>query len=196
MNLFNDGNEVVAKCKVILVGDAGVGKTALIDRYVRDTFDGNTMTTIAASTVTKFLEIEGQGKVRLMIWDTAGQEKYHSIVPQYLKSASVIILVFDLTNRSSFDNLNKWIKMIKDNAELYANIYIVGNKADLDDKFELKEEDEITKYCESVHARAYKSCSALNGQNVTELFSDLLESATFWPDSILLDNAEPKEGCC
>ena len=101
----------VPEFKVILIGDSGVGKTSMIIRGTQDTFDEDNCTnTIGFSFQKMFKEINGLGCLNLMIWDTAGQEMYRSMIKMYYRGVSVVLAVFDVVDRDSFDSLDTWIK--------------------------------------------------------------------------------------
>ncbi|GJJ07580.1 hypothetical protein Clacol_001783 [Clathrus columnatus] len=122
-------------CKVVLMGNTGaewmgrvfsarVGKTSLLQRYTRNTFDPvTTLSTTGALFVTK--------KVRLQLWDTAGQERFRSMAPMYYRGAHAALLLYDITNLSSFEDVKGWLEELKKNAATDLIIYIVGSKADL-----------------------------------------------------------------
>ena len=105
-------------CKVVLIGESGVGKTSIISRYINNTFKSQLMSTPGANFVHKnvFLE-EEQQSIKYEIWDTAGQEKYRSLAKVFYKNASVCVLVYDITRKTSFEELKKyWVNEIKTNA--------------------------------------------------------------------------------
>ena len=111
-------NEGASKCKVVLIGESGVGKTSIISRYLNNDFQSKLMPTPGASFVTKNVLMEEENKSILFeIWDTAGQEKYRSLAKIFYKNASVCVLVYDITRKSSFEEIkNYWIKEINNNA--------------------------------------------------------------------------------
>ena len=105
-------------CKVVLIGESGVGKTSIIQRYINNTFNAVLAATPGASFTTKTIYLqEYKQSIKFEIWDTAGQEKYRSLAKVFYKNASICILVYDITRRSSFDELKKyWVNEIKTNA--------------------------------------------------------------------------------
>ena len=103
-------------------------------------------------------------KIRVQIWDTAGQEKFNSITKNLILRVQGIILLFDLTNKESFDNLNSWIKIIRDHCGNKMHILIVGNKNDLEDQIN---EEDIIKFCKSLKFK-FKKTSCKNGENIKE----------------------------
>ena len=105
-------------CKVVLIGESGVGKTSIISRYTSNTFKSQLMSTPGANFVTKnvIMEDDDNQTIKFEIWDTAGQERYRALAKVFYKNASVCVLVYDITRRSSFEELkNYWVKEIKEN---------------------------------------------------------------------------------
>ena len=104
--------------KVVLIGEAGVGKTSIIMRYITNIFNPRQLATQGASYVSKTVEINKNQKVKFEIWDTAGEEKYRAIARVFYQNASVCILVYDITRKSSFDEIkNFWVNEIKQNIQ-------------------------------------------------------------------------------
>ena len=113
-----DSQEGAITCKVVLIGESGVGKTSIISRYMTDTFSATLGSTPGANFTTKtvFLKNENQS-IKFEIWDTAGQEKFRSLAKVFYKNAAICILVYEITRRASFDELKKfWIEEIRSNA--------------------------------------------------------------------------------
>ena len=112
------GENEALQCKVVLIGESGVGKTSIINRYISNVFSTNLTATPGASFTTKtvFLK-EYEQSIKFEIWDTAGQEKYRSLAKVFYKNAAICILVYDITRKESFDELkNYWINQIKANS--------------------------------------------------------------------------------
>jgi small GTP-binding protein len=104
--------------KVVLIGEAGVGKTSIIMRYITNIFNPRQLATQGASYVSKIVEINKNQKVKFELWDTAGEEKYRAIARVFYQNASVCILVYDITRKSSFDEIkNFWVNEIKQNIQ-------------------------------------------------------------------------------
>lgn len=117
--------------KIVVMGNTGVGKTSLLYRYTQNKFDPrNTTSTTGAFFVTKKVYVEGL-KVRLQLWDTAGQERFRSMAPMYYRGANAALLLYDITNASTFDDIRGWLEELKKNCSSELIIYIVGSKADL-----------------------------------------------------------------
>jgi small GTP-binding protein len=117
--------------KVVLVGAVGVGKTSTVTRFTKNTFMEYCEATIGASYMAKDLEVDGQ-RVRFSIWDTAGQEQYHSLVPMYFRQAAAVILVYDITKKPTFQEAKEWVQEIRKNAPADVLIALAGNKCDLE----------------------------------------------------------------
>jgi len=154
--------------KVIVVGDGAVGKTALVIRFSEGRFQDHYKMTIGVDFAIKMVEIAGK-KVKLQIWDTGGQERFSYIRPLYYKGAMGVIYVFDITNRQSFDNVEKWRKEVTDYCGGIPAL-LVANKCDLPDK--AVTEDEATEMGVRVNGPFYQA-SAKTGDNVDDLFTSL-----------------------
>ncbi|KAG5735687.1 Ras-like GTP-binding protein RYL2 [Termitomyces sp. T112] len=117
--------------KIVIMGNSGVGKTSLLQRYTQNKFDPkNTTSTSGAFFVTKKVYVNGL-KVRLQLWDTAGQERFRSMAPMYYRGANAALLLYDITNASTFNDIRGWLEELKKNCPPELIIYIVGSKADL-----------------------------------------------------------------
>jgi small GTP-binding protein len=122
----------VVDSKVILVGDASVGKTSIIQQFSKHIFDDDGIPdpTIGASFVSKLVETSS-GSVQIHIWDTAGQERYRSLIPMYSRNAVAAIIVIDITSYVSFEHLDMWVSTVKTGCPPDCRMYIVANKIDL-----------------------------------------------------------------
>lgn len=117
--------------KVLLLGDAGVGKTSLMWRFSDDVFNHTYISTIGIDFKLRTIEVQGQ-KVRLQVWDTAGQERFHAISVSYYRTAAGIMLVYDITRRRSFENIAKWLRKIDEHAKEDVIKLLIGNKCDME----------------------------------------------------------------
>ena len=140
-------------CKVVLVGDSGVGKTCLIQRYVNDKYSDDTESTSASTYTYKIVEYKDYNKsVSLDIWDTAGQELYRALAKNFYLNASIGILVYDVRRRSTFESIKDyWYDQLKESGEENIVLGIAGNKCDLFHDEEVTEE-EAKKYADSIGA--------------------------------------------
>ena len=158
--------------KMILIGDSGVGKTNILNRYVNDTFSETTKSTVGVELGTKVEEYNNT-KIKVQIWDTAGQERYKSITKTYYKGAKGAFIVYDITNKDTFKNVDKWIQDLREFGEDDAAILIVGNKSDLEEKREVTAE-EVKKKAE-IYKMAYCETSALKSKNIDYAFQTLIK---------------------
>ena len=126
--------------KVVLIGDSGVGKSNIMSRYLKDEFSIETKTTVGVEIGAKKIELNGN-KIKAQIWDTAGQERYKSITNAYYKGSKGALLVYDITKKESFDNIDRWILELKNNGESEVTIILIGNKSDLDSERQVSKED-------------------------------------------------------
>ena len=117
--------------KLLLIGNSSVGKSSLLVRFVDDIWEENFVPTIGVDFKLKTLEIDGK-KVKLQIWDTAGQERFKNITASYYRGGNGVLVVYDITDRDSFNNLNSWLIEIEKNANKNVFKLLIGNKNDLE----------------------------------------------------------------
>ena len=125
--------------KVVAIGDSMVGKTALIQRYATAQFRDNYITTMGMNLVTKNIELDDL-KIEYCLWDIAGQPSFSSIVPMYYQGALGAFIVFDMTRKTTFDNVSRWMAELKQHTGVIP-IILLGNKNDLSDKIEISKEE-------------------------------------------------------
>lgn len=156
--------------KIVLIGNAGVGKTCLVRRFTQGLFPPGQGATIGVDFMIKTVEIKGE-KVKLQIWDTAGQERFRSITQSYYRSANALILTYDITCEESFRCLPEWLREIEQYAGNKVVTILVGNKIDLAEKREVPRQkaDEFA----GVQNMHYLETSAKEADNVEKLFLDL-----------------------
>ena len=157
-------------CKVVLLGESGVGKTCIISRYVNNTYDEKSETTNGASYASKIIELEQyKQSLRFDIWDTAGQEKYRSLTKIFFKDATAAILVYDITRKQSFDEIkNYWYKQLIECAPSDIVVGLAGNKADLFDREQVNEDD-AKAFAKEIQA-IFKPTSAMTAIGIDDLF--------------------------
>ena len=157
-------------CKVVLLGDSGVGKTCIISRYISGAFDNNSPSTNGASYASKILTFENLNKtISLDIWDTAGQEKYKSLTKFFYKDAAVAILVYDITKKDSFENMKGyWYEQLQEFGSKKIILGVAGNKCDMYEKEEVNE-NEAKEFAEKIGA-FFEITSAKNNTGITDLF--------------------------
>ena len=126
--------------KLIIVGDSNVGKTNIMSKYIRDQFNFNSKSTIGVEFGTKILTIDNK-KIKAQIWDTAGQERYKSITSAYYKGAKGALIVYDITNKFTFESVDKWVQDLNSYGEKNLTLLLVGNKSDLENKRQINKEE-------------------------------------------------------
>ena len=157
--------------KILLIGDAGVGKSSILLRFTDDSFEEHLASTIGVDFKVKTVSLGGK-TVKLTIWDTAGQERFRTLTSSYYRGCHGIILVFDVNERSSFDNLKQWL----DELELYSTTahsskLLVGNKIDLEDR--QVTEQEATDFARQ-QAMMYLECSARTRVGIRQAFEEVV----------------------
>lgn len=158
--------------KLVMVGDSGVGKSNILLRQTKDEFNLESRTTIGVEFATFIVSNKeiGNKKLKFQLWDTAGQERYRAITAAYYRGAVGVILVYDITKKTSFENIPKWLEEINKHTS-DPIIYLVGNKQDLKHSRAIPVE-EARKYADD-HNMKFIETSALDGRGVREIFTDL-----------------------
>ncbi|OMJ81515.1 hypothetical protein SteCoe_17980 [Stentor coeruleus] len=157
--------------KIVLIGDSGVGKSNILSRFTRKEFNLESKTTIGVEFAQKSIDIEGK-VIRAQIWDTAGQERYRAITSAYYRGAVGALLVYDISKSNSFENVDKWLKELKDHADSQTVIMLTGNKADLKHLRAISTEEAAT-YAQK-HNLAFIETSALDGIGIDKAFEIVL----------------------
>ena len=173
--------------KLILIGDSYVGKSNILLKYLKNQFNENSKTTIGVEFGTKNIIINNK-RIKIQIWDTAGQERYRSITSAYYKGKKGALIVYDITRKNTFDNIDKWITDLKLNGDKNICIIILGNKYDLIDKREINKNDGIKKA--EMYKTAFLETSALNGDNISKAFDELIEQIVISNKNIFQDDNE------
>lgn len=156
--------------KVLLIGDSGTGKSCLLIRFVEDIFSDNYISTIGVDFKIKTIEIEGK-TVKMQVWDTAGQERFRTITASYYRGSNGVIIVYDVTDRESFEHVDFWMKEVDRLASPDVCRLLVGNKTDLTDKRAVtKEEGEALA---AKYGVAFLETSARDSQNVDQAFTKM-----------------------
>ncbi|KAM8986307.1 ras-related protein Rab-13 [Guaruba guarouba] len=156
--------------KLLLIGDSGVGKSCLIIRLAEGSFSGTYISTIGIDFKIRMVDIDGK-RIKLQVWDTAGQERFKTITTAYFRGAVGIILVYDITDEKSFENIQNWMKSIKENASAGVERLLIGNKCDLEEKRRVRRDagEKLAKE----HGIRFFETSAKASVNVEEAFSAL-----------------------
>jgi Ras-related protein Rab-11A len=196
------------KLKLVVVGDSGVGKTNLIKRFANNTFNSNSKATVGVEFLSKSFKINNT-VFKIEIWDTAGQERYKSITAAYYKGAKGALVVYDITSKISFENIDKWMLEIKEKSSKDLKLMIIGNKSDLKDGRQVSNEEAMRKAKDT--GIALMETSALDSTNVKEAFHDLLKemyieiSAKITQmeqtlnenkEALQIETNDKKKGCC
>jgi Ras-related protein Rab-1A len=156
--------------KLLIVGNSGVGKSCLLVRFADDIYQENYISTIGVDFKIKSLEIE-EKNVKLQIWDTAGQDRFRNITASYYRGAAGIMLVYDISEPDSFNNLNSWLIEVEKNASKDVNKILVGNKCDLEDRRKISFEQ--GKEFAETHGMKFLETSAKSAHNVEDAFVNM-----------------------
>jgi Ras-related protein Rab-5C len=169
--MTDDINNISLKC--VLLGESCVGKSSISRMFVSNIFDKYSEPTIGAVYTSKIIELS-KGNVRLNIWDTAGQEKYDSLVPMYYRGANIVLIVYDITSKLSYEKAISWINIMKKNGPLDAIYALIGNKNDLKNRNidKLKGEKEAMK-----HEIKFYETNAKDYDSIYNIFKEMAEEA-------------------
>lgn len=163
--------DVIKNCKVTLLGDSGVGKSSLIARYISGIFMRDGVSTTGANYSQKIVELNNT-RLRLNLWDTAGEEKYRALGKNFYRDSFIICLIYDITRRQSFQSIKDiWYPDVKKYGEKYNVIALVGNKCDRFEEEEVKEE-EACNYAKEIGAEFFLT-SARTGDGIDPMFDSL-----------------------
>merc|ERR1711976_518830 len=164
----NDFGNPLRKFKLVFLGKQSVGKTSLITRFMYDSFDNTYQATIGIDFLSKTMYLEDR-TVRLQLWDTAGQERFRSLIPSYIRDSTVAVVVYDITNVNSFEQVTRWVEDVRAERGNDVIIVLVGNKTDLADKRHVSI-DEGEKKAQELGVSLFIETSAKAGYNVKQLF--------------------------
>ena len=158
-----DNSISVTRHKIIFIGDANTGKTSIINRIIDNPFNETYEVSIGIDFMSKNIRFRGQN-IKIQIWDSAGQEKYKGLIPSYVRNSSIVFIVYDISNRGSFENVQNWINFVK-NIEK-TTMVLCGNKIDLNRDVETKEGQELAER----EGIKFFECSAKTNENIKYLF--------------------------
>jgi len=193
--------------KLLLIGDSGVGKSCLLLRFSDDAFTSSFITTIGIDFKIKTIELDGK-RIKLQIWDTAGQERFRTITTAYYRGAMGILLVYDVTDEQSFQNIRTWIRNIEQHAAQNVDKVLIGNKCDMEADKQV-DTARAQRLADEYGVQLFEA-SAKNNINVTEAFTHiakdikrrLMDSAqgptadTGQHVDVDDNGGKPKKGCC
>jgi len=158
--------------KVVLIGDSGVGKSNLLSRFTRNEFNLESKSTIGVEFATRSIQTEDNKTIKSQIWDTAGQERYRAITSAYYRGAVGALLVYDIAKHVTYENVERWLKEIRDHADSNIVIMLVGNKSDLRHLRAVPTEE--AKAFAEKNSLSFIETSALDSTNVEAAFQNIL----------------------
>uniref|UniRef100_A0A4W3H3Y1 Uncharacterized protein n=1 Tax=Callorhinchus milii TaxID=7868 RepID=A0A4W3H3Y1_CALMI len=171
MDIVNLSGDILLK--IVLVGDSSVGKTAILERLTEDTFHSSILSTIGIDFRVKTVRVNDNATVRLQVWDTAGQERFHTLTTHYFRGSNGLMLVYDITNLNTFNNITWWIKDTVENAGKDVGQVLIGNKCDL--QVERGVTLDKGKQLAQEHDMQFFETSAKDDINIEQAFSALAE---------------------
>jgi small GTP-binding protein len=165
-------NQNKINIKIITLGDSHVGKSSLIVKYIDNKFSNSYVSTIGYDLKLKDVNLKNGDNVRLTVFDTAGQERFKSLAKNFIRKANGILLVYDISERLSFKNIENWMESIRENSDRLPTI-LIGNKSDLNDERTVSFEEGNQKANE--YGCPFYETSCKNGDNVNKCFIELAE---------------------
>ncbi len=200
---MNDGDKKDSDItiKLLLIGNAYVGKTLIVQKFIDNTFSKSTVSTIGVDLQSKVIDINGK-KVKYLIWDTAGEDRMKTMTYSYYRGCHVILVVFDVTERKSFQNVTTWVECIEKFAKSNVLKILVGNKTDLEDKRVVTTEE--GKKLAMDNGLKYYEISALKITGLHEMFEDVAKEYVEIYEQKAYKNfqlkkneiVKKKKGCC
>ena len=167
----NEDSDIIFK--ILMLGDSEVGKSCFLMRYSDNVFVENYITTIGLDYKLKTIKLDSGKVIKVQLWDTAGQDKYRTIAKNYYKGSHGILLLYDITKISSFENIREWIQDIRQEVSPKSIIFLIGNKIDLTDQRKISKE-QGEELAEEFKIPFFEA-SAKSGENVDEVFKALYE---------------------
>ena len=195
---INQNNDIIKeeeleKIKIVFLGDEKVGKSSIIDRFINKKFEVDYQATIGLDFYSKDVWIKNK-KLRLLLYDTAGNEKFRSLIPMYIRDSQIIIFVYDISNRDSFNHIENWYNLIKDNTKENVIFFLIGNKIDLDEQSQVsnKEAEDFSEQ----KGFLYYALSAKTEDEINHLFENIIVpkiEKNFNQNNIQLNNKKENE---
>ncbi|ODQ61335.1 hypothetical protein WICANDRAFT_27731 [Wickerhamomyces anomalus NRRL Y-366-8] len=167
------GEPRFAQFKLVLLGESAVGKSSIVHRFVKDSFDDFRESTIGAAFLTQTIQLDESTTVKFEIWDTAGQERYKSLAPMYYRNANAAIVVYDITQESSLERAKSWIKELQRQANSDIVIALAGNKLDLENERQVSKD--IAQAFANEENLLFFEVSAKSGECIKEIFTKIAE---------------------
>lgn len=205
---MGDDDRYDYQAKILTIGESGVGKTCIISRFTKNDFSLNHLATIAIDFKLKRINVRDK-TIKLQIWDTAGQERFNTLTTGFFKGSDGILVVYSITDRNSFDCVNKWMAQIKSSSPSDVKVILVANKSDCTSERVVTTDEGIQ--MAQQYGLPFFECSAKTGDNVAQIFERIgdlvldrlilkkkeLDSANNMHDLLEKDPAEEgKKGCC
>ena len=169
---MDDSEEYEMMIKVILIGDSGVGKTNIMSKFLKNQFLEDSKATVGVEFGSKLFIQQGH-KIKAQIWDTAGQEKYKAITSAYYKGSKGALVIYDITQKETFANIEKWVNDLKCKGDPKITIIIIGNKNDLEEKRQISKEQGEEKA--KSFGCAFLETSAFSGDNIEKAFEMMVK---------------------
>ena len=191
----------INEIKLIVLGNTSVGKSSFILKYIEDKFVLNYIATLGMDFKQKKLKLKNGQEVRLRIYDTAGQERFKSVAVSFIKKAEGVILIYDISNKATFESLEEWIKNIKESGKENLPIILVGNKCDLPPEKRQVELIEGKDKAEEFNLPFFET-SCKEGINIKEVFEKIVEDITgknnlsSGGEFKILNKSKSKGKCC
>ena len=166
--LDQESNEFELSFKIIIIGDSGVGKSCLALRATKNSFEKQYSPTIGFEFMTFFIKVDNK-IIKLQIWDTCGQEVYRSLISSFYNNSSLAIIVYAIDNEESYSHLEFWLNELRTKGNPDINIFLIGNKVDLDDKRQINKE-EAQEFVDNNKIKLFLETSAKTGFNAKNIF--------------------------
>ena len=171
--LKDDTTQYDLNFKIIVIGDAGVGKSCLSGKAIKDKFDAEYSATVGFEFLTFNCKVDGK-IIKLQIWDTCGQETYRSLISSFYRNASLAMMVYEIDAKETFLHINTWLKEVKMQSNPDIKIFLIGNKADLEDKRQVPIET-AKQYANENDINFVNEASAKTGFNAQNIFLEAIK---------------------
>lgn len=192
-------HDQVFEKKLVLLGSSTVGKTSILNRFMRDSYSEQTVATVGTSIKSKLITVDNYN-VKLQIWDTGGHERFRSLTPMYFHDADACIIVYDITSKQSFDEVKYWLKDLDEKGPQEVLIALAGNKCDLESLRNVLTSDGQG-FAKENKIPIFIETSAQSGQNITELFTEIAhgfvtDTQSQFRHKLVPKKEEKEKNCC